>query len=58
MNDEMHEMHALQAAHDDLRQRLHALGFGSNEDINGGDVVDAINAWLEKHHITVSGGDQ
>lgn len=55
MND---EMHALQAAHDDLHQRLHALGFGSNEDINGGDVVDAINAWLEMHHINLCGGDQ
>lgn len=57
MND---EMHALQAAHDDLLLRLQALGFGTNDDINGGDVVDAINAWLEKHHINFNlcGGDQ
>ena len=52
------EMHALRAAHDDLLQRLQELGFGSNQEINGGDAVDTINAWLADHHLTPNGGSQ
>lgn len=51
-------MNALRAAHEDLLQRLQELGFGSDQEINGGDVVDTINAWRADHHLTPNGGSQ